>query len=445
MIGQHRSLWTIGARLGLGLALVAGVFLRLVWAEDMEYKGDEIWTFEHARATDLSREVPVVGMSSSVHVPNPGMSLWVFVALRALSGAETPPELVRAVQVANCLALILLVVFARRAVPRKEREPWLWATALVAVNPLLVLFHRKLWPPCVLPLLVLAMLWGWQGRRRLGPALVWGLVGACLGQIHMAGFFFAGGFALWALLFDRRGVAWRGWLLGSTLGALPLLPWLPYLMSPTPSDVAHTDRWLHALEGKFWMRWCTEPFGLGIDYTLGHHFSDFLRWPHIGGRPTYLIAVFHGVIIAAALFLLVRGARDWWRDRGRWTERFIGRASSTAFTQAAALWGFGLLMTVSCLAIHRHYMIVLFPLECLWVARLALGPRGGISVGRRALVALWVAQFFVSVNFLAYVHQTQRIDADYGPTYRAQQEAMQGLTHAPLPSSAVATAAPPRE
>src|SRR5262249_23742786 len=193
---ESRLSWPV---LGIILALLAGASLRLIWPEDIEYKADEAWTFQHSRDAAL----PWLGMPSSVDIPNPGMSVWVFVLLQRLSGAADPPALARAVQLVNAAALVLLVCFAFPHVLRGEREPWLWAAALVAVNPLAVLFHRKIWPPCVLPLLTLAMLYGWWYRRRRGPAFVWGLVGVCLGQIHMAGFFFATRFVLWALLFDR--------------------------------------------------------------------------------------------------------------------------------------------------------------------------------------------------------------------------------------------------
>jgi hypothetical protein len=416
-------------------ALCVGMALRLVWVEDMEYKADEVWTFEQAGAGGL----PWLGMNSSVDVPNPGMSLWVFVGLRALSGAEDPPGLTRAVQVVNCLALVLLVWFAWRHVPAGEREAWLWAAALVAVNPLAVLFHRKLWPPCVLPLLTLAVLWGWWYRGRRLPAFVWGLVGACLGQIHMAGFFFAGGFAAWALCYDRparpasrgqpvgdagraeenKGVAWKAWLAGSLLGVLPLIPWAHHLLTHPSARPVNPHRWVHALEGKFWVRWFTESFGFGIDYTLGPtNFRDFLSWPRLGGQPTWLVGAAHAVIAAAALVLLGRAAVSLWRERGGLAARWVGRSSPTAFTQSAALWGFGLLLTLSCCSIHRHYMIVLFPLECLWVARLALARRAeSPRLGRGLLAALWTAQLLISANFLAYVHTKQHIGAEYGTTY----------------------------
>jgi hypothetical protein len=433
------------AVLGMGLALLAGAVLRLIWPTDIEYKADEVWTFQHSRETEL----PPLGMPSSVDVPNPGMSLWAFILLQRLSGAEDPPALARAVQLANVAALLLLVVFALRHVPPPEREAWLWAAALVAVNPLAVLFHRKIWPPCLLPLLTLAMLYGWWYRQRRGPAFLWGLIGACLGQIHMSGFFFAGGFALWALLFDRpshpnppslaekvrigerQRVAWGSWLVGSAMGVLPMLPWLAHLLSHPSTRPLNLHRWVHACELKFWVRWCTEAFGLGINYTFGPYFREFLRYPLLGDRPTYLVGVLHGFVVGVALLLLLRAAGQLGHPRERWYSLWIGRSSASAFTQNAALWGFGLLLTLSCFSIHRHYMIVLFPLEFLWVARLALPPdcltasaAGPLRFGRALLLSLCLAQFLLSANMLAYIHGRKNFaGAEYGISYAAQQTA----------------------
>jgi hypothetical protein len=419
--------WTV---LGLILVLGAGAALRLIWPTDIEYKADEAWTFQHSRDDEL----PWLGMPSSVDIPNPGMSLWVFMLLQRLSRAEDPPALARAVQLVNVAALVLLVVFAFRHVLPPEREAWLWAAALVAVNPLAVLFHRKIWPPCVLPPLTLALLYGWWQRQRRGPAFVWGLVGVCLGQIHMSGFFFAGGFVLWALLFDRpqrQRVAWASWLLGSVLGALPMLPWLVHLFSHPNARPFNPHRWVHACELKFWVRWCTEAFGLGINYTFGPYFRAFLRYPLLGGRPTYLVGLLHCFVGSVALTLMLHAAVQLWRQRARWGPLWIGRSSASAFTQNAALWGFGLLLTLSCFSIHRHYMIVLFPLEFLWVARLALSldhssadAAGSLRLGRTLLVSLCLAQFLLSANMLSFIHLHQNFaDTEYGLSYAAQRVA----------------------
>jgi hypothetical protein len=412
---------------GIAVALLAGASLRLIWPNDIEYKADEAWTYEHSRGSAL----PWVGMPSSVDIPNPGMSLWAFVILQRISGAEDPPALARAVQITNILALVLLVAFAFRCVPRAEREPWFWAAALVAVNPFAVLFHRKIWPPCLLPLLTLVMLYGWWHRRRPASAFVWGLVGVCLGQIHMAGFFFAGGFALWALLFDRpwrERVAWRSWLAGSALGSLPMLPWFFHLVMHPSERPINLHRWVHACELKFWIRWIGESFGLGIDYTFGPLFREFQGYPLLLGHPTYLVGLLHGLLGLLALVLLGWSLFWLWQQRSRWREHLIGRESPSAFTQNAALWGFGCLLTLSCFSIHRHYMIVLFPLEFLWVARLVLAGRTSASalrVGRVLLMCLWLAQFIISANMLTYIHARQDFaSTEYGTPYGAQVAAL---------------------
>jgi hypothetical protein len=436
------------AILGITAALIAGATLRLVWPGDIEYKADEAWTFQHSRESGL----PWLGMPSSVDIPNPGMSLWVFMLLQRVSGAEDPPALARAVQWVNIAALVLLAGFALFHVPRGEREAWFWATALVAVNPLAVLFHRKIWPPCVLPILTLAMLYGWWYRQRRGPAFLWGLLGVCLGQIHMAGFFFAAGFALWAFLFDRpphphppprggrendsslppRGggwggqrAAWRSWLLGNMIGALPMLPWLVHLLTHPSARPINPNRWVHACEMKFWLRWCEESFGFGIDYTFGPYFREFLRYPLWAGQPTCLVGVFHLLLVLLAVLVLYRAAVHLWGQRARWNQLIIGRGSASAFTQNAALWGFGLLLTLSSFSIHRHYMIVLFPLEFLWVARLTLGSdverTRSLRLGRVLLLSLCFTQFFLSANMLAYIHKRQNFaGTEYGVPYAAQ-------------------------
>ena len=176
---------------GLAVALLLGAGLRLIWVQDMEYKLDEAWTFDRARAVGETERFPWVGMLSSVEIRHPGMSIWVFLYLGKLSGTDDPTQLARACQLVNIAAILLLVVFALRAVPRAERESWLWATALVCLNPLAVLMHRKIWPPSILPLFTMMLLVCWWYRDRRWGALAWGLAGAILGQIHPAGFFFA--------------------------------------------------------------------------------------------------------------------------------------------------------------------------------------------------------------------------------------------------------------
>src|SRR5262249_48386049 len=151
------------ALIGLAAALAAGAALRLAWADDVEYKADEAWTFVQARAAVATGDWPRFGMPTSVgaSLPNPGLSVWLFVGLAHLPGTDTPQGLTRAVQLLNVLALLALAALAWRVVAPGEREAWLWALALAAVNPLAVLMQRKLWPTSALPLFTAAFLLGW--------------------------------------------------------------------------------------------------------------------------------------------------------------------------------------------------------------------------------------------------------------------------------------------
>src|SRR5262249_9696256 len=152
-------------------------------------------------------------------------------------------------------------------------------------------------------------------------------------------------------------------------------------------------------EARFWTYWVSEPFGLSLKYALGDTFTDFLRYPLLHGRPTYLVAAAHVFLVTAAAGLLMTAAWRLWQARPRWGEWFVGLSSPTAFTQSAAFWGVGLLLTGSLLPIHHHYLAVTFPLAFLWLARLALP----VPRGRAVLLGLCAVQLFVSASFLGYV------------------------------------------
>src|SRR5262249_57806123 len=117
-------------------------------------------------------------------------------------------------------------------------------------------------------------------------------------------------------------------------------------------------RWDHVLEGKFWTQWTSEALGLSPEYALGDDFPDFLTYPLLAGRRTYLVALGHLLAVALGAAILLRAAAAWWRDRARWQALWIGRDSSTAFTQNAAFLGFGVLLTLTGSVIPPHYLSV---------------------------------------------------------------------------------------
>jgi hypothetical protein len=420
----------------LAAALLLGAILRLVWPSDMEYRHDEMYLFHHATG---SHRFPWLGENSGVDLPNPGMGIWVYSLMARVAHLTTPIQLVRGVMVLNIIALVALTAFALRVVPSRQREPWLWATALVAVNPLAVLFSRKLWIQSVLPPFVVAMLWAWWHRGQRWAAFAWGLVGAGLGQVHMSGFFFAGGFAAWTALFDRRSVRWRWWLAGSVLGALTLEPWLVHVLQMHSHRGPPTRTLDHSLYPRFWILWILNALGFslvqlpGIGSKLGFPLH-MLGWPSLGGTSLYLGAITVVVIAIVALAIaaqaiavsvwprlgrLRRSVRAW-RSAGAWRSIRVWH-SDTGLAIGASLWAFGLLITASGVVIYRHYLIVAFALPFVSIAVAALVSP---SVGRRLLAVLVIAQAALSVQYLIYVHtQGKALGSDYGVPYNRQTSA----------------------
>lgn len=409
---MHRHGWL----LGLVAALFAGAVLRLVWVADMEYKSDEVYMFERTRDVFVSEPWPWLGMPSNVQLRNPGMSVWVYLLPGKVFGGDRDPlVLARVTQVLSLAALALLVVFALRTFAGEEREVWLWAAVLAALNPHDICLQRKIWAQSALPFFSMVFLVCWWTRKSRGGAFGWGLVGACLGQIHMSGFFYAAGFALWTALFDRRSVRWGTWVAGSIVGALPLLPWLYYLWTVPPSDLPSQRSWLNAVTPSFWWYWATDAVGMCIWVPLLAQFADFLRYPLVAGVPTYLVGVCYvlalsigAAIYARAGYLVVRG-------------RAVVPASATGLALGAALGGFGVLMTASGVPVGGHYLLVAYPLLYVWLARLALPGDAPRRLGRVLLVVLCLAHFVIATSFLVYIHVNEgAIEGYYGRAYGAQ-------------------------
>jgi hypothetical protein len=407
------------------LIVVVAAALRFVWLADMEFKADERWTYERVIEAKRGGEWPHLGMPTSQMTPNPGMSVWVFIALGWVTGADTPTGLARACQWTNVLAVIGLIAFTFICVPREARGIWLWAAVLVAVNPLAVLLQRKLWPPSVCPLLLLLVLVGfWYRDRRWGAGL-WGLVVMIVAQIALAGLFLAAGIALWAVLTERRQVRWRWWLVGSVAGGWPLVPWALEVAGQVFGHPTGQIKVGNVFTFNYWVRWFTEPFGLTLEYSLHEEFEDFLRYPLVDGHATYLMAVVHLALVVTAVYLLVVTVGRVWRERARLGEWLTGSDRNTRLALGGVMFGFGTAITVAALPIHRHYMLLTFPFMYVWLAAIALVDRRltrlGLTRGQALLAGLVLLQSAATVGFLGYIHSNQRtLRGDYGTPYAAQ-------------------------
>jgi hypothetical protein len=407
--------------------IAGGMLLRLIFPNDIEYKSDEAWTFAHVQADRDGAPWSWTGLSTSIGPPNPGFSLWVFIALGRLFDVSTPPELARTVQTLACLALIALVAFARLAIAESHREPWYWAAALWAVNPLAIVFERKIWPPSVLMLPMVGLIAAWWFRRNRLGAFLWGLLGAIMAQVHLSVVFLAAAIMLWTWWRDRGAVRWGAFLAGGIIGSLPALPWLFQLLT-TPKESAL--QWRLPFPS-FYVRWITQPFGLGAEYTLGfEHMRDFLSGPAVAGHPTYLIAALHLGLAVLLVLALTRAIRVAIERRQFWTAVLLRGSNPSETLMGAALWGYGLMLT-ALTAIgagsHRHYLIVVAPLMALWAARVALdGDRpASRPFGRLIVLPLTcMLQLAVSASLLGYIHQVQVVRGEYGPTWQSQQSSL---------------------
>lgn len=137
--------------LALGVVALAA-FLRFLFFDLMEFKIDEVRALRLAERA-LTHGVPRTGMLSGVGVPNPPGFIQALMPA-ALVGFD--PLLTGAwIALLNLAAVALLVLAGRRlGSPRAG----LWAGALMAAHPWLVLFSRKPWAQSLLPLLVTLLL-----------------------------------------------------------------------------------------------------------------------------------------------------------------------------------------------------------------------------------------------------------------------------------------------
>lgn len=408
----------------VAFAIALGALLRFAWLWDMEYKSDEEWMFERSQAVPEREPWPQLGMTSSVGLRNPALSALVFIVLAKLSGAQHPVALCRAAVACNVLAFLVLFAWVLRALPKHQQEPWLWALALAAVNPLAVLMQRKIWAQSILPLFCVLFLIGWLRRDRAWGALSWGLVGALLGQIHMSGFFFAAGFCLWELALGRvrpgsPRTRWGAWFIGSLAGAAALLPWLKYLLGRHQAGPGYDIE--NVLSFSFYRYWFSETFGLALDYSLGKYYLDFLRYPLLVNTDLYLPMYLHGISFSVGAFVIFcLGSAAWKRRAGALHTALhaLRSSSETAYTSGAAFVGYGLLLTLSGLVVWRFYLLVTFPI--VWLA-LAYATLRFVPQPRRLLGVLWLAQLGLSIAFLLFIHEHQGAPgAEYGRGLRWQ-------------------------
>ena len=403
------------------VAIATGILFRLIFPFDIEYKADEQWTFEQVRAILGGAPWPTVGMATSFGPPNPGLSLWFFVGLSWLSGAATPPTLSQAVQLLNVTAILALLIFVLARVSFERRENWLWGAAVWALNPIAIAYERKIWPPSVLPIFTIAFIAAWWHRRHFWAALLWGGLGALMAQLHIGAGFFALAVAGWTAAADRRTVNWTGWFLGSILGALPSVPWLLQIQGHVGEFVR-----LKPPLPLYFLRWITQSVGFFVNAFSPREFVQFLSGPILGGITSFAVLLVHLVLLSLWIWICLR-ALETIRTQGWPVRKLLLGESSEWLLINASLWGYGgvmTLLTIMSIPSPGNYLIVVAPIMGLWAAMLVAdwATPGNRYLFRKLMAAICVCELLMSAAFLSFVHQTQIIEGEYGPTWRSQQK-----------------------
>lgn len=396
----------IALRAAPWVCIALGSVLRVLWPLDFEWKYDEKWMFERAlRIADGSKPWPWIGMPSGAGVKNPGASIWPFAIFAHF--ARDPMSMTFVVMLLNVLALWGLALWVHKTWAREHRERVLWGVALFAVSPLPVLFARKIWAQDLLPVLLVPWLWAHTLRKHFWAAFAWGVLGALLGQVHMSGFFAAAALVLATFIVDRKRTRWLGWFLGSSLAALPLLPWIKFMASPAAQHISRG----YTLSLAFFWDAMLNAFGLGLRYSLKHHFVPFLRGPELFGISSHLVAAAYVVLASLALVSV------WLAIRNR-----VWRTFSTDLRiHAISFAGCGVSMHALGVPVHPHYLIVFSPMLHVLTAWV---------LAQRARY-LWLTcglQLFVTVTFLWFIHAHGGAPhGDYGVAYRAQSPEQRAL------------------
>ena len=424
-----------------------GALLRLIWPADMEFKYDELFMFDRTQKIGVTEGWPWLGMTSGAGYRNPGLSIWIFALFAKMFFVKTEIGLVRIVMFLNTAALGLMMMVAYRFLPwfyedsktaEKDRPTWLWASVLLAVNPLAMLFERKIWAQSILPLFSLLFLLSWFKRRDRWGAFFWGFLGACLGQIHMSGFFFAGGFLLWTFFnFDKKkpneNTHWRYWIAGTSLGALLISPWIYYMLReifhhltgagatgslPQKTFTLHFFKfWIEdaiGVENPFYFE--NPPFGVnhpgsGISFSLGpfieafwgdYYFANFSRW---------LILATSLLVYLKSLWPLIRSPEK--------AKEILKPHSPTSQATLATLLGMGVVISAFPIPVFRHYLIVAYPLQWLFLVKLVIK---NFKKHQRVLLAIFFANLVLSVHLLYFLHINGGAPGgDYGPSFRVSQ------------------------
>ncbi|MGD0712321.1 MAG: hypothetical protein ABR968_14190 [Bacteroidales bacterium] len=403
----------------LFIIIAIGLFMRIIWTGDMEWKGDENQMYTMAHDVVNKGVLPSVGMESGGGIVNPGMSVAVFALIAEFT--SNPLAMDKAVQIINVISILCFLLFIFLKVGIKEREIWLTGIVLAAISPLAVIFSRKIWAQDLLPFFSFLIVFSNANRNKGWGAFLWGIAGAIIGQIHMSGFFLAFGLFVFTLIHDHYNkirFRWVYWIAGSLIGSIGLIPWISFLIHNP--QVTNASFW-HIFQFNFYIYWFLDSLGINTYYSLHKDFWMFIKEPVIIGIPTYIVAVVHLFLVTAGIFTLSKIVEYISKiyhqlNRKTFLKQLFIEMNITKFYLFAVLLGLGVFLTLSGTTICQHYLICAFPFTYIFLAKI-------LQHHKRLMLAVIIAQMVITVCFLVYIHNNNgAIHGDYGKAYHAQTE-----------------------
>jgi len=212
--------------IALALIMLLGAVLRLGWPRIAEFKADEAHIAELALDLAQGHSLPLQGIMTSVGLPKPPISIYLYAIPFALSSNPIVANLFTALL--NVGAVALCWWLGRRY---WGRAAGLAAALLFATSPWAVIYSRKIWEPNLMAPFALAYvatgLLGFAERRCWAVVAHLILLGL-LTQIHYYGLLLAPlTVVLWWTY--RRNIAWRAFLAGIIGAGCTTIPFLWYV------------------------------------------------------------------------------------------------------------------------------------------------------------------------------------------------------------------------
>ncbi len=401
----------------LGLAVIAGIVLRFVSLDAMEFKGDEFKAFALAAAHLQKGTLPLVGLQSSTGLFNPPfflLLLWPAIIIKT-----DPLFVTRWIVVLNAAGIIGLFFFLRRIGGTLLA---LCTGAIVAMSPWLFVLSRKIWAQdALLPFLVLT---GWLLVSYVGDRRSWRLWGATasmalLTQLHMSAWAMPVATILWLALLRVRP-RWRDMVIAACVFLVCYAPYIAFHIQDGFQNLTHATtrnagnifeqlRWLVGING-----------AVGLDYVWGP-----VRPAAI---PAWLLGVAEGgtwLIAAGALAGVILVVRNILGQSAslRAPQHLSARNQYVLFLLCTTFLSFAgyIALGVPSLPFYHLVFLPLVPLLCA-IAVTEL-PQKFRAEGTALLVLVMGVFFALIISFLSVITgHPEQLNGDYGVPYRNAQE-----------------------